>query len=56
MKLKKSRHVRNLAIIGLGALPMLAVPGVSEATGEALGAADIVKTFVELTPASVLCL
>ena len=56
MKPEQSKRARNLAVMSLGALTILAVPGIGEAAGEALGAADIVKTFVELTPASVLFL
>ncbi|MCL6634530.1 MAG: sulfite exporter TauE/SafE family protein [Peptococcaceae bacterium] len=53
---KKSTRAGRTALIALGALAILAVPGISEATGEQLGAADIVKTFIELNPSNVLFL
>ena len=52
----KNKKTRILVIAALAAMALLAIPGISEATGEMLSGKDVVKDFVSLNPYSILFL
>ncbi|MCL6634533.1 MAG: sulfite exporter TauE/SafE family protein [Peptococcaceae bacterium] len=56
MKWKNFLPAGGSGFITLAALALISLPSVGEAAGEQLGAADIVKTFIELNAPSILFL
>jgi len=52
----KNKKTSILVIVALAAMALLAIPGISEATGEMLSDKDVVKDFVSLNPYSILFL